>query len=410
MSAPAGWQPGAWRGLAFVTNGQDQEGGRRGVVHEFPQAEKPVWEDLGRKGQRYSIDCHIIGDGFIARAAAFADALNAPGAGTLVHPWYGTMQVAVEGFTRTDSTEDGGYAAFTIAFVETGLPAPAQPSVDSAAQAQAAAEEEQAAAVEKLDEDFSLSEVAAFVEEHAGEIVKYAGAAMATMSALQGGIGPGLLAIQANLGLLPPGVQAQLRDALALGTTLLTAVQSIRVVATAGVGLIDGLIGLLDLGSDLPPIVGDTPARDRQRANQAALIQMINLATAGEVARAIADTSFTSYDEAVRVRDAAADALDALALRQADAGDDTGADSYDRLRRAIVRDVTARGGSLARLISYTPPGTAPAIVIAHRLYGDPATVEARAAEIVARNGIAHPGFVPGGRALEVLSSGGDANG
>jgi prophage DNA circulation protein len=48
--------------------------------------------------------------------------------------------------------------------------------------------------------------------------------------------------------------------------------------------------------------------------------------------------------------------------------------------------------------------TQPALVLAQRLYGDPASVEARAAEIVARNKVRHPGFVPGGVALQVLSA------
>jgi len=43
----------------------------------------------------------------------------------------------------------------------------------------------------------------------------------------------------------------------------------------------------------------------------------------------------------------------------------------------------------------------PAIVLAYRLYGD----AERADEIVARNRVRHPGFVPGGQPLEVLSNG-----
>jgi len=64
----------------------------------------------------------------------------------------------------------------------------------------------------------------------------------------------------------------------------------------------------------------------------------------------------------------------------------------------VIQDVTARGGSLAHLYAYTPAQTEPALVIAQRLYGDPT----RAGEIVARNAVIHPLFVPGGQALEVL--------
>jgi prophage DNA circulation protein len=43
--------------------------------------------------------------------------------------------------------------------------------------------------------------------------------------------------------------------------------------------------------------------------------------------------------------------------------------------------------------------TLPALVVAHRVYGD----ATRADEIVSRNRVRHPGFVPGGIALEVAT-------
>jgi prophage DNA circulation protein len=111
--------------------------------------------------------------------------------------------------------------------------------------------------------------------------------------------------------------------------------------------------------------------------------------------------TFESYDEAVEIRDALADRLEQAAVGLADAGDDAGYEALSALRLAVVRDVTARGGSLARIYRYAPPSTEPALVTAHRLYGD----AGRAAEIVERNRVRHAGFVPGGETLEVLTDG-----
>ncbi len=73
------------------------------------------------------------------------------------------------------------------------------------------------------------------------------------------------------------------------------------------------------------------------------------------------------------------------------------------LRLAQLTDIHfgpfLRGADLARIVSSTPARTEPALLIAHRLYGD----ASRADEIIARNKIAHPLFVPGGTPLEVLS-------
>jgi prophage DNA circulation protein len=46
-----------------------------------------------------------------------------------------------------------------------------------------------------------------------------------------------------------------------------------------------------------------------------------------------------------------------------------------------------------------PQATQPALVLAYSLYED----ASRDADIIARNNVRHPGFVPGGRTLEVLA-------
>jgi prophage DNA circulation protein len=184
----------------------------------------------------------------------------------------------------------------------------------------------------------------------------------------------------------------------------------VQVIGSSTFGRAQAFRDLMDWGSDLEPVIGDTPARQLQRDNQAAIVQLVNLTASAELVRCLAGMTFVSYEDAVAARDDAADRLDALALRQADAGDDDGAEQYDALRRAMTADLTARGGTLARLRAYTPATTEPALVIAQRLYGEPATLIERAEEIIARNKVAHPGFVTGGVPLQVLSAEGNANG
>ncbi|WP_303763518.1 DNA circularization protein [Sphingobium yanoikuyae] len=403
MSAPEGFQKGSFRGVAFRTEESETSGGRRGVVHEFPQAEKPVWEDMGRAARSYRIDCHIVGDDYPAVANDLADALDAPGAGTLIHPWFGSMQVAVPAgaWSRRDSAIDGvNIAWFSIDFVETGLPAPAVATADTQAEAIAQADIAAEAAPSLFGDAFSIEGATAFVEAAAGDVIDGAATLVSLRAGLQGGFGGALQALQTNLGLLGEAGDL-LRAPIALGVAVVSLVQVLGAIGGSAEG--DSYRALMDWGSDLPAVIGDTPARVLERENQAAIVQLVNLAASAELVRWLAGSDFASYDDAVVARDDAADRLDALALRQADAGDDDGADQYDALRRACTADLTARGGSLARLQSFTPAVTEPALVIAMRLYGDPTTVIDRADEIVARNKVRHPGFVPGGAALQVLS-------
>lgn len=403
MTAPAGWQKGSFRGVPFVTMDHEATGGRRVAMHEFPQAEKPVLEDLGRRGARYSIECYVRGADHIDKANRLAEALERPGAGTLIHPWLGSMQVGVESYGRRDSVSEGGITSFSIEFVESGLPALPPPASDTAAQATAVADKEKAAAKERFGLAHKIAKVTAFVEQASEKLAKGLAIAAQVQAGLSGGVGGvlGALGVATSaLGL--PGIA---RDALALAQSVVNVVQLVGTL-TSSLGPLEAL---LDWGDDLDPVTGSTPARDQERINQAAFVQLVNSVAAAEIVRQIAATSFASYEDAIDVRNRTAARLDRLALRQADAGDDDGAAAYDALRRAMVRDVTARGGSVARLQRYTPATTEPALVIAYRLYGA-AALEERVEQVVARNRIAHPAFVPTGVPLQVLTPMGAAEG
>lgn len=396
MTAPEGYQKGSFRGLPFVTLDHEHAGGRRIAVHEFPQSEDPVLEDLGKKAGRFSLNCHIRGQGYIARAKAFGEALNAQGVGSLIHPWLGAMQVGVDAFTRNDSTSEGGQTVFSIDFLESGLPSPAQPATDTQAVAKSAAadatDRAQSAAVKK----FTVAGTAAFVEQAARDLAKGLAVAASIRAGLASGGGFALTAFQKAADLV--GAGDLVRDPIALAGAV---VELVMLVGPVG-GAIDDWFALLDFGSDLADVESSTPARAQQADNQAAFVQLVNLAAGAQLVVAVADREFDSYAQAVALRDRAADRLDALARRQADLRDDDGADAFDLLRRALVADITARGGSLVRLQDYVPAVTEPAIVIAHRLYGA-ADLDAQVDALVARNAVQHPGFVPGGRALQVAT-------
>ena len=138
-----------------------------------------------------------------------------------------------------------------------------------------------------------------------------------------------------------------------------------------------------------------TPSRKRQTSNRAALEALFQLGAVIAAAEASAQADYPSVAEALDARDAIVEALDAQM-------ETAGAELYPALaalRAALVADIAARGANLPGVVNFTPGAVLPALVIAHRLYGD-ATGED---SLIARNAIRHPGFVPGGEPLEVLT-------
>lgn len=397
------FQPGSFRGAAFRTEGHERSGGRRIAHFEFPGRDDPMVEDLGRRQRQFSIDCHVVGADYRAARNALIDALEAAGPGLLVHPWHGQVMVVVNDFTSSESTDEGGICRFQITFAEAGQAVAAPVAIPAGQLAAVEADAQLAAAPAAFATRFSLAGVQAFVEEGARKII----AGMVEISALtagqQGGIGPTLRAFDAGLRYLPANMSSLLRAPINLGLAVVGLVGAVALLGNGSRSRIAALSRLVDWTPAGTVPAATTPSRQREADNRAALLWLFHCAAGAELARVAATATFTSYEDAIATRDAVAERLDALALAAADRGDDAAAEEFDRLRRAVVRDVTNRGATLARITTLELAATQPALSIANRIYGA-AGVAARADEIVARNRLAHPGFVPAGRSLQLLTA------
>ena len=137
-----------------------------------------------------------------------------------------------------------------------------------------------------------------------------------------------------------------------------------------------------------PTYATATPARQQQARNSAAVAALVRRAALVQSARVAADADWPVHQEAIAARDELAERIDAEALRP-DVPDPTFRALTD-LRVAVVQDLTARSAGAARLATVTPTAVQPAVVLAYDLYED----AGRGEEIVTRNRVAHPGFVP----------------
>lgn len=406
-------QQGSFRGAPFRFEGDERMGGRRVVSHEFPGRDDPVTEDLGARAKTFSIDCHVIGPEYHVARDALITALEAAGPGLLVHPNYGRMMAVVFDYSCASATDEGGIARFSITFGEAGQAVAAPvvaPAGDAAGQV---ADSVISTAPQDFAERFTIEGAASFVEDAAGDVIRSMGEAAQLAAGLRGGVGPVLRAFEAGLSFLPDNLASLLRAPVRLGQAVTGLV--LAVSALGGGGRRTRLQSLEVLVDWQPPEMEfpvRTPQRVREVENRFALAQLFRASAAAELVRAAAVIDYPSYEEAVSVRDSIAARLDALALAAADRGDDGSAEVFDALRRALAKDIAVRGQTLARVYQLKLAASEPALVLAHRLYGGeaqrrtgtPVTPEARAAAIVARNRIAHPGFVPAGVAIELLTS------
>ncbi|MGX8940733.1 DNA circularization protein [Symbiopectobacterium sp. Eva_TO] len=117
----ANLRPASFRGVPFQVEDDEGTFGRRVQVHEYPNRDKPYTEDLGRATRRFNIGAYLVGDDFFEARDRLIVAIDTPGPGTLVHPYYGEIAVCIDGEVRVShSGREGRLCRVSFSVVEAG--------------------------------------------------------------------------------------------------------------------------------------------------------------------------------------------------------------------------------------------------------------------------------------------------
>ncbi len=418
------FRPASWRGVAFHVEAHDRGSGHSQETHLFPRAEasesspeRPdhYVEDLGREPDLYQVEGYVVGDDYLTAAAELDAAMRQPGAGTLVHPYLGELTVKPSTWRRREDRREGGLARFTLNFTEPGRDSNPAPRVDTQAQVDLAADRAVVLTEARFVETYEVEGRPGFLAEAAcGILQEAAAAADRVLQALPPGVqAAGSVALDVALFALDvaqSGPGALLRDPVALaartsGVTaglagLPTTAQSDAAGLTTRLrqGDLGPLRSLTEFGGQLAPVAAVTATRLQQGLNQQALVSLVRQAATIGLTRSARDVLPASYDDAVRLRDSLDGLLEAQITDAGDRGDDAAFEALSELRGRMVADLTTRAANLVRIVPRVLRQAQPALVLAYDLYED----ALRDAELAARNGIRHPGYLPGGRDLETL--------
>lgn len=404
-------QPAKFRGVEFRVDTSELEGGRKVISHEYPLRDEPFVEDLGRRGRIFRVHAYVVGPDYLTKRDALLEALEEGGPGTLEHPYYGTRTVAVGDYHVREHKDEGGAAFFTVDFIETE----SRPFVPYANLVHG---DLAAAAADRVLENATLVYSGRFTLTHptapgvaprklpSFTFASITGIVESATSALRTHLAPIIAGVE-NVASFRRQLDALVLDAtnlvrtpIALATRFGDVLRAfVRVPATPRLG-VDRLLQAYRFTPSVarPPAL--TATRRAEQANYDATLAFIRTGIATQAARLAAGapvSAYESYQQAVAVRDAVLAVLD----EQAEAAEDDAYDALVQLRAEVCRALPGETRNLPQLIAYTPAVTEPSLVLAYRLYGS--TV--REGDLVARNQVRHPGFVVGGRELQVLSRG-----
>ncbi|EEH6341255.1 multidrug DMT transporter permease [Salmonella enterica] len=106
---------GSFRNVPFLIYKEQRErGGRNIVKREYPLRESGGADDLGPKLPAFTFTVIVEGDDAQAQRKSLRDALYAPGAGELIHPDYGTLNVLIDNFESRYNASEQRVVEFTI--------------------------------------------------------------------------------------------------------------------------------------------------------------------------------------------------------------------------------------------------------------------------------------------------------
>src|SRR4051812_14250947 len=159
----------SFRGVRFLVDQVDQEGGRRGGDHEFPDREDPYAEDSGRKQRKYDVEGYLVGPDYFAAKKLLIKACEKKGPGDLIHPYYGRIRVVLRTFRVTETAGEGGFVKFSFKFVEAGSLAFPRANSDRAFLVGLAGQVLGAGAASALESAFQTADQAQFVVDSASE-------------------------------------------------------------------------------------------------------------------------------------------------------------------------------------------------------------------------------------------------
>ncbi|AOY00097.1 DNA circularization protein [Jeongeupia sp. USM3] len=391
-------RPASFRGVGFEVDSLEGEGGRRVQIHEFPQRDEPLAEDLGRRARGFAIEAFLHGADFMVQLDKLLTALETAGPGELIHPLHGTLQVQVEEYRYRVERGEGRYVAVSIGLHEVGERKYPSAAADTQLASLNAADRGELAETDAFGRVFNMQGLPDWSYDQVG-------------SALFGGLdrvstafGQVQSAVSAGIAVLKGDWQRLLPSELAGRVFgLVGQVRTLAMPLRAGESSGDGVMQSAPVRSDpvsvtpvsliaarpeplLPAAVTGSEVEDRTAVNVAAVTALLDVAVTVEAVRLAAVLPWPISDDAEAASNAVADALDDLAGRV----DGQRYRPVVQLRIAAVKDLGERARNGIPLGEYRAQACQPSLVIAHRLYRD----AARAGEIVDRNRVVNPLRVP----------------
>lgn len=422
----------SFRGVPFLVRTTDTDVGRRIVEHEYPLRDLPYVEDMGRRKREYSINGFVLGDDAIRQLENILNACEKAGAGTLIHPYFGTKEVTVRGCSSSQSMKEGREARFTFTFIEAGNSAFPSEEIDYESIIDASSSSilsDPAIAKTAFENNYNTTGQG-FIRTSA---VLDTTASYNMLSSIISAIPPqftseSILSFLSDIDSAVNTIDAVVDTASDLADNIIDTIQGMSNLIPLEKNGTDTTINKLSTfntaieltrfgessdsainpepssyGGTLPSVIEISASTIQQRKNRESIIRLVRQVALTEAAKAAIIVDFDSYEQAADTRDIIANKINIHleSIGNSDIGDDDSYEAIDDLRAKTVKGIVQKGASLEKIINYSIPAMVlSSLALAYDRYED----LDREQEIIARNtSITNPGFLPAGNTIEILN-------
>lgn len=416
--------PASFRGVSFQVEGSTVPVGQKVQLHEYPKRDEAYAEQMGKRARVHKLTAFVIGADCFEQRDKLLKALETEGEGTLVHPQLGQLSVIAGECEMTHDRREGGMVRFELTFYPGQAQSNPTTRANTSQQAakaslgywdsallryQGAMAKVDAARINAIGLQNKLTGVFGVISRQFSPLLgaySSVGSLAQGLTNAPGGISSLFSSYFADLGL-----SASRGGSSVSRSTTNTAATSAEAASfstySQGVASVSRQAEDASAIDTLPVSNGaDTSAAAQALANlvqDAVLVQAtatvaeIPVATPPLDAPSTASVDQQAVDpvsrpdvpvanEVVELRDSLDEVFWTAALK----ADPDHYLALNAARQQVVRHLTQVAASGQRLVDVTPPETTPALVLAYRRFGD----ATREGEIVQRNKIRHPGFVP----------------
>jgi prophage DNA circulation protein len=391
----------SFKGVPFYFESDDEEGGRDNVKHVFPNRDDPFIEDLGEALRFYGGTAYVHGDNADSLAAALKSVLASRGPGTLVVPYFGPVTVHCETFKRSTQLDKMGYVAFELKFVRAGASSALISVPFLQNQAFGAAETAanligqlfpQQVTVDRTQPDYVVSGAIDTLASGAAavDVMRQQYPVDPAVSAkLRDGIATFIATVPDAIAGDPGGVAATLIALVRQFADALPAVSAVRATVE--------LAGAFEDATAPRAKAYISPIAQLTADNIAAATRMVRLAAVTAYAESVLRMTFTSRPDGVTARGEVAERFENELYNTTGAALAPLYVAVEALRGRVIEWLTQTINNLAPVITVESARIRPSLDLAWILYADPL----RADELVARNNVRHPSFMP--RTISALS-------